>query len=85
MSGSRAPPGLSPARVVKLSAKINSRFLTGPSALFGMTKVLFWWMALRCAEAPLFHGSAGGGGDFGEVQDKVKGKINVKGSGQSLP
>ena len=33
--------------------QINSRFLTGPSALFGMTRLV---RALRGAEAPLFHG-----------------------------
>ena len=48
-------------------------------------KGLFWWVALRGAEEPLFHSGDGGAGDFGEVQDKVKGKINVKSSGQSLP
>jgi hypothetical protein len=40
-----------------VTAKVNSRFLTGPLARFGMTKFDFR-RALRGAEAPLFHGAA---------------------------
>ena len=54
-----------------------------PSALFGMTWVNFR-VGLRGAEAPLFHGCAGDGGNFGGRKGKVKGEINVKGSGRSL-
>jgi len=55
------------------------RALTGPSALFGMTGVLAESGCFRAAEAPLFHGCAGGGGE------SLGFECNVKGDGQSPP
>jgi hypothetical protein len=48
-------------------------------AVFAALEALCHPKALRGAEAPLFHGGAGGGGD------SVEFKANVKGDGQGCP
>ena len=57
-SGTRALPRLFAGGVVSLASKVNSRFLTGPSALFGMTRVVGRGVGLFVALEALLHPGA---------------------------